>query len=182
MRNFCASSNIRAFSSALSAIEANYIDKVDSDNLVYGAVRGMLGTLDPHSSFFSPKEYAQMRERQEGHYYGLGITIQNTPDGDVLAIGVFEGSPAYKKGVRRGDIIAWIAGEDAKGWTTEQAMRKLRGPKGTTVDIGLKRRGYDELIRLVVTRDDAISVLRPNDREVTELVRLAGLRQVVALP
>jgi carboxyl-terminal processing protease len=69
-------------------------------------------------------------------------------------MGVFEGSPAYKKGVRRGDIIAWIAGEDAKGWTTEQAMRKLRGPKGTTVDIGLKRRGYDELIRLVVTRDE----------------------------
>jgi len=144
----------QAFSVALRAIQDNYIDKVDSENLVYGAVRGMLGTLDPHSSFFSPKEYAQMRERQEGHYYGLGITIQNTPDGDVVAMGVFEGSPAYKKGVRRGDIIAWIAGEDAKGWTTEQAMRKLRGPKGTTVDIGLKRRGYDELIRLVVTRDE----------------------------
>jgi carboxyl-terminal processing protease len=146
----------QAFSVALRAIQDNYIDKVDSENLVYGAVRGMLGTLDPHSSFFSPKEYAQMRERQEGHYYGLGITIQNTPDGDVIAMGVFEGSPAYKKGVRRGDIIAWIAGEDAKGWTTEQAMRKLRGPKGTTVDIGLKRRGYDELIRLVVTRDEVI--------------------------
>src|SRR6478735_3767027 len=144
----------RAFTAALNAIETSYVDKVDSENLVYGAVRGMLGTLDPHSSFFSPKEYAQMRERQEGHYYGLGITIQNTPDGDVVAMGVFEGSPAYKKGVRRGDIIAWIAGEDAKGWTTEQAMRKLRGPKGTTVDIGLKRRGYDELIRLVVTRDE----------------------------
>jgi carboxyl-terminal processing protease len=144
----------QAFSVALRAIEDNYIDKVESDRLVYGAVRGMLSTLDPHSSFFDPREYAQMRERQEGHYYGLGITIQNTPDGDVLAMGVFEGSPAYKKGVRRGDIIAWIAGEDAKGWTTEQAMRKLRGPKGTTVDIGLKRRGYDELIRLVVTRDE----------------------------
>ena len=68
----------QAFSVALRAIQDNYIDKVDSENLVYGAVRGMLGTLDPHSSFFSPKEYAQMRERQEGHYYGLGITIQNT--------------------------------------------------------------------------------------------------------
>jgi carboxyl-terminal processing protease len=56
----------RAFTAALNAIETSYIDKVDSDNLVYGAVRGMLGTLDPHSSFFSPKEYAQMRERRKG--------------------------------------------------------------------------------------------------------------------
>src|SRR5216683_5056024 len=86
----------KTFTAALSAIESSYVDKVDSDRLVYGAVRGMLGTLDPHSSFFDPREYAQMRERQEGHYYGLGITIQNTPDGDVVAVGVFEGSPAYK--------------------------------------------------------------------------------------
>ena len=62
-------------------------------------------TLDPHSSFFSPKEYAQLRERQEGRYYGLGITIQSV-DGDITAMRVFEGSPAYKKGIRRGDIIA----------------------------------------------------------------------------
>ena len=59
----------------------------------------MLGTLDPHSSFFTPKEYAQMRERQEGHYYGIGITIRAV-DGDITALSVFEGSPAYKKGIR----------------------------------------------------------------------------------
>ncbi|MBI3490849.1 MAG: S41 family peptidase [Acidobacteria bacterium] len=144
----------KAFSAALSAIETNYIDKVDSENLVTGAIRGMLATLDPHSNYFTPREYAQMRERQEGHYYGLGISIQNTPEGDVIAMGVFEGSPAYKQGVRRGDIIAWIGTEDAHGWTTDQAMRKLRGPKGTSVDIALKRRGYDELIRLSVMRDE----------------------------
>jgi carboxyl-terminal processing protease len=143
-----------AFSAALKAIETNYVDKIDAENLVTGAIRGMLSTLDPHSSYFTPREYAQMRERQEGHYYGLGITIQNTPDGDVMAMGVFEGSPAYKQGVRRGDIIAWIGPEDAHGWTTEQAMKKLRGAKGTSVDIGLKRRGYDELIRLSVVRDE----------------------------
>ncbi|MBZ5560213.1 MAG: S41 family peptidase [Acidobacteriia bacterium] len=143
-----------AFSAALKAIETNYVDKVDDENLVTGAIRGMLATLDPHSSYFTPREYAQMRERQEGHYYGLGITIQNTPEGDVMAMGVFEGSPAYKQGVRRGDIIAWIGTEDAHGWTTDQAMKKLRGPKGTTVDIALKRRGFDELIRLSVMRDE----------------------------
>jgi carboxyl-terminal processing protease len=143
----------KAFTAALSAIESTYVDKVDSDRLVYGAVRGMLGMLDPHSSFFDPREYAQMRERQEGRYYGLGITIQAI-DGDITAASVFEGSPAYKKGIRRGDIIAKIGGEEAKGWTTEQAMRKLRGPKGTPVQIELKRRGYEKPIPLEVVRDE----------------------------
>jgi carboxyl-terminal processing protease len=143
----------KTFTAALSAIESSYVDKVDSDRLVYGAVRGMLGTLDPHSSFFDPKEYAQMRERQEGRYYGLGITIQ-TIDGDITAASVFEGSPAYKNGIRRGDIIARIAGEEAKGWTTEQAMKKLRGAKGTPVQIQIKRRGYEKPIELEVVRDE----------------------------
>src|SRR5207237_9534672 len=95
----------KAFTAALSAIETSYIDKVDSDNLVYGAVRGMLSTLDPHSSFFSPKEYAQMRERQEGRYYGIGVSIVAI-DGDITAQSVFDCSPAYQKrictGYRRG--------------------------------------------------------------------------------
>jgi carboxyl-terminal processing protease len=143
----------RTFSAALSAIESKYVDKVDSDRLVYGAIRGMLGTLDPHSSFFDPREYAQMRERQEGRYYGLGITIASI-DGDITAQSVFEGSPAFKKGVRRGDVMAKIGGEDAKGWTTEKAMTKLRGPKGTTVQLEIKRRGYEQLIPLEVTRDE----------------------------
>src|SRR5438874_7851655 len=115
----------KSFTAALAAIESAYVDKVDSDRLVYGAIRGMLGTLDPHSSFFDPREYAQMRERQEGRYYGLGITIQAI-DGDITAASVFEGSPAYRKGIRRGDIIAKIGGQDAKGWTARRALRKLR--------------------------------------------------------
>src|SRR5205809_5237926 len=114
----------RAFTAALNAIETSYIDKVDSDNLVYGAVRGMLGTLDPHSSYFDPREYAQMRERQEGRYYGIGVSIV-AADGDITAVTVFEGSPAHKRGIRRGDVFSKIGPEDAKGWTTEQAMRKL---------------------------------------------------------
>jgi carboxyl-terminal processing protease len=141
------------FSAALSAIEAQYVDKVESDRVVYSAIRGMLATLDPHSSFFDPREYAQMRERQEGRYYGLGITIQAI-DGDITAASVFEGSPAYKQGIRRGDVIAKIDGEDAKGWTTEQAMRKLRGAKGTMVRVEIKRRGYEQPIPLEVTRDE----------------------------
>ena len=143
----------RAFTAALNAIESSYVDKVEPDRLVYGAVRGMLGTLDPHSSFFDPREYAQMRERQEGRYYGIGVSIQAI-DGDITAMLVFEGSPAYKKGIRRGDILSKVAGEDAKGWTVDQAMHKLRGPKGTNVEVGIKRRGYEQVIPIQLTRDE----------------------------
>jgi carboxyl-terminal processing protease len=143
----------KVFTTALSAIEANYVGNVEPDRLVYSAITGMLQTLDPHSSFMDPRTYAQMRERQEGRYYGLGITIA-VVDGEITVLSLFEGSPAYQKGVRRGDVIAKISGEDTKGWTSDQAVRKLRGPKGTSVGIALKRSGYEKLIDLEVMRDE----------------------------
>ncbi len=143
----------RAFTAALRLVETEYVEKVQTDRVVYSAIGGMLQTLDPHSSFLDPRTYAQMRERQEGRYYGLGITIQ-VIDGDVTAVSLFEGSPAYRLGVRRGDVIARINGDDAKGLTSEEASRRLRGPKGTLVRISLRRRGYDQLIDLEVPRDE----------------------------
>lgn len=142
----------RAFTAALDAIESQYAEEVESDRLVYGAINGMLQTLDPHSSFMDPRSYAQMRERQEGRYYGLGVTIQ-APSGDITAVRVFEGSPAHGKGIRRGDVIAEIEGTSTKGWTTEDAVGKLRGPKGTYVNIGIRRKGLDDLIPMAVMRD-----------------------------
>jgi len=113
----------------------------------------MLQTLDPHSSFMDPRSYAQMRERQEGRYYGLGISIQIL-DGEITVASMFEGSPAYQKGLRRGDVIGRIEGQDTKGWTTDQAVRQLRGPRGTPVRIAIRRAGYDNLIDLDVVRDE----------------------------
>jgi carboxyl-terminal processing protease len=143
----------KVFTAALSAIEANYVGTVESDRLVYGAIAGMLQTLDPHSNFMDPRTFAQMRERQEGRYYGLGITIA-VVNGDITVVSLFEGSPAYQKGLRRGDAIARIEGDDTKGWTSDDAVKKLRGPKGTPVRISLKRAGYDQLIDLAVVRDE----------------------------
>ncbi len=143
----------KVFTAALNAIDASYIGTVESDRLVYGAIAGMLQTLDPHSSFMDPRTYAQMRERQEGRYYGLGITIA-VVDGEITVVSLFEGSPAYQKGLRRGDIIGKIEGEDTKGWTSDDAVKKLRGPKGTPVRISLKRSGFDQLIDLSVVRDE----------------------------
>jgi len=143
----------QTFTAALDVIESRYVEKVESDQLVYGAIGGMLQTLDPHSNFMDPKQFAQLRERQEGRYYGLGITIQ-VIDGDITVQALFEGSPAYKQGIRRGDVIARIDGEDAKGWTSDQAVRKLRGAKGTTVQVSIRRTGVDELIPIEVARDE----------------------------
>src|SRR6187399_510350 len=143
----------KVFSAALSAVESVYVGEVQSDRLVYGAISGMLQTLDPHSSFMDPKSYAQMRERQEGRYYGLGISIQ-VVGGDVTVVNVFEGSPAYQRGMRRGDVIAKIENDDTKGWTSDQAVGKLRGPRGTSVSVALRRSGYDKLIDLKVLRDE----------------------------
>ena len=143
----------KVFTAALNAVESVYVGEVQSDRLVYGAISGMLQTLDPHSSFMDPKSYAQMRERQEGRYYGLGISIQ-VVGGDVTVVNVFEGSPAYQRGMRRGDVIAKIENDDTKGWTSDQAVGKLRGPRGTSVSVALRRSGYDKLIDLKVLRDE----------------------------
>jgi carboxyl-terminal processing protease len=141
------------FTAALSAIESNYVDKIDSDRLVYGAIRGMLATLDPHSSFFDPTEYARMRERQEGRYYGIGIRIQSI-NGDITAESVFENSPAHGAGIRRGDVIASVDGESAKDWTIEKAQSRLRGQRGTPVKLEIKRRGYEKMIAIDLKRDE----------------------------
>ena len=141
------------FATALAAIETHYVDEVDTERLVYQAIGGMLQTLDPHSNFMDPRSYAQLRERQEGRYYGLGISI-NVIDGNITVNSLFEGSPAHRTGIRRGDVIARISGTSAKDMSTDEAVRLLRGPKGTAVDISIRRTGYDELIDLTVERDE----------------------------
>ena len=142
----------KAFTAALTAIQSQYAEPVESDRMVYGAINGMLQTLDPHSSFMDPRTYAQMRERQEGRYYGLGLTISSI-DGDITAVRVFEGSPAFSNGIRRGDVIADVEGVSTKGWTTEATVNKLKGPKGTFVNIGVRRKGFERLLEMRVMRD-----------------------------
>ena len=142
-----------AFATALAAVEASYVDEVDTERLVYQAIAGMLQTLDPHSNFMDPRSYAQLRERQEGRYYGLGISI-NVIQGNITVMSLFEGSPAYRTGLRRGDVIARISGADASEMSSDEAVRLLRGPRGSSVDISIRRTGYSDLIDLTVERDE----------------------------
>jgi carboxyl-terminal processing protease len=143
----------KVYTAALAAIETEYVEPVDAATAVYSSIDGLLRTLDPHSSFFDPNTYAQMRERQEGRYPGIGITIGVIGD-DVTVTQLFEGSPAYKAGIRRGDVIAKVGTESAKGWTTRQVSDKVRGPKGTTVNVSIRRPGSPDLIELTVARDE----------------------------
>jgi carboxyl-terminal processing protease len=153
----------RVYAAALAAIENDYVEPIDglclepkvcgSEALIYESISGMLRTLDPHSSFFTPRDFAQMRDRQEGRYFGIGISILSI-DGDVTVTSLFEGSPAYRAGIRRGDIIAKVGDEDAKGWQTDEVVKRVKGPKGTTVDITIRRPGLDALIPLTVARDE----------------------------
>ena len=109
----------KVFTAALNAIDGTYVGTVESDRLVYGAIAGMLQTLDPHSSFMDPRTYAQMRERQEGRYYGLGITIA-VVDGEITVVSLFEGSPAYQKGLRRGDIMVVAPYNEQLKWLRDR--------------------------------------------------------------
>lgn len=142
----------RIYTEALAKVESEYVEAVPVERLVHSSIDGLLHTLDPHSSFFDPREYAAMRERQSGSYAGLGVTIASI-DGDITIQAIFEGSPAYKGGLRRGDVIARVEKEDMKGWTTQQAVSRLKGPKGTPVNISIRRRGYEGFIDMTVVRD-----------------------------
>ena len=143
----------QVFTTALRAIEDQYVGDTKSDELVYGAIGGLLGTLDPHSHFEDPKSYAQSRERQEGRYYGLGIAIRQQ-NGEVVVGSVYEGAPAYEAGIRRGDVIAIIESEATTNWGSDRVVGRLRGPRGTFVNLAVRRNGFDKPIEMRVRRDE----------------------------
>ena len=146
------SEQLRLYTAMMSAIERDYVDDVPSDRLVSSSIRELLRTLDPHSNFFEQKDFQTMQERQKGQYYGLGITVQSI-DGNITVVSPFEGTPAFRLGIRAGDVISKIETEDARGMSIDDAVKRLRGPKGTPVRITIVRQGYDEPLEFTVIRD-----------------------------
>ena len=127
-------------------------EAVPPDKIVYASIHGMLSRLDPHTAFLEPDDYAAMREKQQGSFFGLGIQIQKRM-GKITVIAPMEGTPAFKLGIRAGDIITHIEEEELKEEiSTDEVVRKLRGPKGTQVTITIRRAGIDEPIRMTITR------------------------------
>jgi carboxyl-terminal processing protease len=144
---------LRNYSQVLSIAEENYADEVDAQKTVYESIRGMLKTLDPHSNFFDPKSFSQFREDQRGNFYGLGITIA-IRSGKPSVITPIPGTPAYRLGIRSGDIIAKVEGKSTDGLSIQDVVDKLRGPKGTTVNISVQREGIPELLEFSIVRDE----------------------------
>lgn len=127
-------------------------EPIAPEKFVYASIHGMLSRLDPHTSFLEPDEYAAMREKQQGSFFGLGIQIQKRM-GKITVIAPMEGTPAYKMGVRAGDVISHIEGEEIKeDASTDDVVKKLRGPKGTAVHITIRRTGLDEPLQMTITR------------------------------
>jgi len=143
---------LRLYTAMIGAIEDGYADEVKTERLVSASIREMLRSLDPHSSFFEAKEYGQLQERQKGQYYGLGITVQSV-EGNITVVSPFEGTPAYRLGIRAGDVISKIEETDARGMSIDDAVKRLRGPKGTPVRITIVRQGYDQPLEFTVIRD-----------------------------
>jgi carboxyl-terminal processing protease len=147
--------SLKTFTQILSLVETNYVDEVPSRDLVYGAIRGMLGHLDPHSYFLDPKTYKEMQEEQQGSFSGLGIVISlRGDDKELTVISPIEGTPASRAGIRAGDVISHIEGKPTSGITIEEALDKLRGLKGTHVNITIQREGTDQPLDFTLVRDD----------------------------
>jgi len=144
--------HLRLYTAILSAVEENYVEPVKSDRLVTSSIREMLRTLDPHSNFLETKEYSTLQERQKGSYYGLGITVQSV-EGNITVVSPFEGTPAHRLGIRAGDVISRIEDEDARGMSIDDAVKRLRGAKGTPVRITIVRQGYADPLQFTVIRD-----------------------------
>ncbi len=144
----------KTFSKVYSAVEDNYADKVGPDKTVYkGAIPGMLRTLDPHSNFFDPRDFQVLREDQKGHYYGVGMTVAER-NRKTIVIAPFAGSPAYKAGIRPGDVILIVNDKPTDNLSTTEVADLLKGPKGTPVQIMVGREGSDKPLTFNVIRDE----------------------------
>jgi carboxyl-terminal processing protease len=145
---------IKKFTQIYEAVESNFADRVEADQVVFkGAIPGMLRTLDPHSNFFDPKAYALLREGQSGHYYGVGMYV-GAPEGKVVVMYPFEGSPAFRAGLRPGDAITSVNDNNTEHATVTEVSGMLKGPKGTPVTITVKRLGNTEPMHFSVVRDN----------------------------
>jgi carboxyl-terminal processing protease len=146
--------NLRQFSEVYDLIEQNYAEPVNADKAIYnGAIPGMLHVLDPHSNFFDPKSYSALREEQRGKYYGVGMTIAPR-NNKVIVLAPFVGTPAYKAGIRPGDVIIAVDGKPTDNMTAGDVADLLKGAKGTTVHISILREEAEKPLEFTVVRDE----------------------------
>ncbi len=146
--------NLRQFSDVYSMVEQNYAEPVNPDKAIYnGAIPGMLHVLDPHSNFLDPKAYSLLREEQSGKYYGVGMQIAPR-NNKIIIVAPFVGTPAYKVGLRPGDVILAVDGKPTDNLSVSDVADMLKGPRGTNVHITILREGNAKPLEFNVVRDE----------------------------
>jgi carboxyl-terminal processing protease len=144
--------NIELFTEVLRQIEKNYVEPEDPQKLIYGAIKGMVQTLDPHSSFLTKEEHQELLIETKGSFSGVGIEI-TVRDNFLTVVSPIEGTPAYKAGIQAGDKIIKIDGKVTADMTLPEAVRSIRGEKGTKVKLTIMREGVDKPLDFTLIRD-----------------------------
>lgn len=143
---------LKVFTDVLGLLQKDYVEETNSKDLMYGAIKGMLETLDPHSAFMPPNMYKEMQEETKGRFEGLGIEI-TTKEGVLTVVSPIEDTPAFKAGILAGDQILKIDGDLTKNLTLMDSVKRMRGPKGTQVTITIMREGFVKPREFTLTRD-----------------------------
>ena len=143
---------LRLFASVLDLVQRDYVEPVDAQKLIYGAIDGMLTSLDPHSSFMKPEDFKELKVETKGSFTGIGIEI-TLVDRVLTIVSPIEGTPAYRAGLKANDKIVKIEGKSTKNMSLIQAVKLLRGPKGTKVKISIYRKGWHDIKDFVLVRD-----------------------------
>ena len=144
--------SIELFTDVLSIVKKSYVEEVDTKKLIYGAINGMLSSLDPHSSFMPPEMYKEMKIETKGSFGGLGIEI-SIKDGLLTVISPIEDTPAFKAGIKAGDQILKIDDRFTKDMSIMDAVKRMRGEKGTRVILTIMREGFDKPKEFPLIRD-----------------------------
>lgn len=144
--------SMELFTDVLTIVKRSYVEEVDTKKLVYGAINGMLSALDPHSSFMPPDQYKEMKIDTKGSFGGLGIEI-TIKDGVLTVISPIEDTPAFRAGIKSGDQIIKIEDKFTKDMSVTEAVKRMRGPKGSTVTITIFREGFEKPKDFPLVRD-----------------------------
>ena len=143
---------LKTFSEVLTQVQKSYVDETKAKDLVQGAIRGMLSTLDPHSAYMTPEMYKEMQVETKGEFGGVGIQI-GVKENRLAVIAPIEGTPAYRAGVKPGDFITKVNDETTKDLTLMDAVQKMRGPKGSKVNLTIQREGTPDPLQFTLVRD-----------------------------
>ena len=144
--------SLEAFTNILAIVRKNYVDEVQTKDLINGAINGMLNGMDPHSAYLTPELYKELQMDTQGRFGGLGIEI-TVRNGVLTVVSPIEDTPAFRAGIKSGDQILKIEGEFTKDMSLMQAVKKMRGPKGTKLNLSVKREGVTDLLDFSIVRD-----------------------------